>query len=277
MGTKEISMRLIAATALFALTLAVAGIALAAAGQHGNLKMTTTVDMGANAPAGMEGMDEPQVMLGEVWLTENRMRMDIDTGMGQKMITIMDLTANEMYSLDPMTKTAWRHDLKAYQEMAGSMGGDFMNPSSMFNDWESYIAMLEGLEWVSYEELGEKTINSHLCKGLGYTVDTEAMMAEFEEADAPGGEMMGTMGDYSGEIWYSDNVQMMPVYMVSHMEMMGMKMDMNWELTDVDAWTPTDSTFAIPEGYKVEDMNMDAPFGAAEGSEGGEAAPAPAA
>jgi len=270
-------MRFLTAVAAIAMTLAVAGTALAADGQHGNLKMTTTIDMGANAPAGMAQMDEPQVMLGEVWLTDQRMRMDIDTGMGQKMITIMDLEANEMYSLDPMTKTAWRHDLAAYQEMASSMGGDFMNPSSMFNDWDSYVKMLEGLEWVSYEELGEKTINSHPCKGLGYTVDTKAMMADLDTSEVPGGEMMNTMGDYSGEIWYSDNVKMMPIYMVSHMEMMGMKMDLNWELTDVEAWIPTDSTFAIPEGYKVEDLNMDAPFGVTEGSEGSEAAPAPAA
>jgi len=271
-------MRIFSILAVFVLVLAAAGTALAADGQHGNVQITTTMDMGENAPAGMEGMedmDTTQTMLGEVWLTENRMRMDIDTGMGQKMITIMNLDANEMYMLDPTIMTAWYQDLKAYQEMAGSMGGDFMNPSSMFNDWDSYIEMLDSFEWVSYEELGEKTINGHPCKGLGYTVDTKAMMASMGDAEVPGGDMMASMGDYSGEIWYSDNVKMMPIQMISHMEMMGMKMDMNWELTDVEAWTPTDSTFAIPEGYTVEEMPMGPGFEGAEEEEG--VAPAPAA
>jgi len=43
----------------------------------------------------------------------------------------------------------------------------------------------------------------------------------------------------------------------------------------VEAWTPTDSTFAIPEGYTVEEMPMGPGFEGAEEEEG--VAPAPAA
>lgn len=270
-------MRYLAAIAAASLTMVIAGVALAEEGQHGNLKMTTTFEMSESAPSEMAGMDEPMVMLGEVWLTEARMRMDMDSGMGYKQITIMDLNANEMYTLDPTTKTAYRIDVGEYQEMAGAFGGDFTNPANMFKDWDSYVEMLEQIPGLTYEELGEKTINGQQCKGLSFVLDMAKMMENVDTAEMPGGEMMGTMGDYTGEFWFSEAVRMMPVYMTGRMDMMGMKMDMRWELLDVEPWIATDDVFAIPEGYTVTDFSSAFPMPGEEESNGEEAAPAPAA
>ena len=248
--------------------------AIAAEGHHGNLTMTTSFELGEDAPPEMAGMDEPMTMLGEVWLAETRMRMDLDTGMGYEAITILDLDANEMYTLDASQKKALRHDLSEYQEMSKTFGGDIMNPSNMFNDWDSYLEMLDQMPGVTYDLLGEKSINGQPCRGVSFAMDMAEMMKNVDTEGVPGGEMMGMMGDYTGEIWFSENVKMMPIQMTAQMDMMGMPMSMVWELKDIEAWTVTDSTFAIPEGYTVEDFEM--PFPLEEEAAGEEAADEPA-
>ncbi len=243
-------------------------VAIAEDGTHATLTMTTKIDMGDMLPPEMAGdnANEPMVMGGDLWLTENKMRMELDLSTVSAMgptgpsITIMDLEENVMYLLDPDTKTAMRHNLTQYQEMAGGFGDDIMNPASMFQGFDGYLDSLDGMPGVEYTVLDAKTISGFMCKGLSYTVDMEKMMEDMDTSEIPGGEMMGTMGDMSGVIWFSEDVGMMPVAMKTQMDMMGMAMAMDWLLTDIEAWSATDSTFAIPEGYTVEDFDMESQF-----------------
>jgi hypothetical protein len=237
-------------------------MAIAEDGTHATLTMTTKIDMGEMLPPEMAGEDpsEPMVMNGELWLTDNRMRMDIDVGYGPPQVTIIDLEENAMYTIDNEAKTALRHDLSQYQEAYGSIGGDFMSPANMFTGWDAYLESIQGTPGVEYTELGVKQISGFTCKGISFTVDTAKLMEDVDTSEIPGGGMIGALGDYSGETWFSEEVGMMPVAMNTQMDMMGMAMEMDWLLTDIEAWSATDSTFAIPEGYTVEDFDMESMF-----------------
>lgn len=244
--------------ALIAAMLSVSA-AFAAEGHRATLTMTSTIDMGDMVPPEAAGQDPsgPTVINGELWLTDNRMRMDIDIGYVSPQITILDLEENAMYTLDPNTKTAQRHDLGQYQEAYGGLSGDFMSPANMFTGWDAYLESIQGTPGVEYTELGAKEISGFSCNGISFTVDTAKLMENVDTSEMPGGGMMGALGDYSGETWFSEEVGMMPVSMKTQMDMMGMAMEMDWLLTDIEAWSATDSTFAIPEGYTVEDFDME--------------------
>ncbi len=150
-----------------------------------------------------------------------------------------------------------------------------MQPDRMIRDYQSMISSLQETEGMQVTELAPATINGVSVKGVSFIMDMQAMMAGMEgmegmpdmsalfgddsgdSADAEGMEgmeelggllagIMAMMGDISGELWFSDELDVM---MRMNMSLMGMSTTM--ELDSIFNWEDDGDTFAVPDDYEI--------------------------
>ncbi|MCB1217628.1 hypothetical protein KDL44_09550 [bacterium] len=151
-----------------------------------------------------------------------------------------------------------------------------MQPDSMIRNYDRMVADLREQEGVTVSELSPTMINGVAVKGVAFTMDMQSMMQGLEGMEGmeglnelfsmgdgePAGDMEGMegledfgglltgilsmMGDMSGELWWSDELDIM---MRMDMSIMGMHTSM--ELDSIFDWQDDGGTFSVPDEYEL--------------------------
>ncbi len=250
---------------LVVLSMLMQGLAYAATGHKAEL--TTTVEFGEEmmamfeamaamggeeGGAAMEGM-EPVIVTQTVYWSEAGMRMDTITEAGVDATVIYDYANNATYSFNSIEPVATKMAIEGLGADMGMGGPDAMG---LFLDWESAIAGMQGQPNMVVNELAEKTIGGLLCRGMSFSLDMEALMAEHGGSDS-GAEagmamgMMGALGGVGGEVWVNEGLGF-PVLV----EITAMGSTVSMTLGNVEEWVVNDAMLAVPEGYEIKEFEM---------------------
>ena len=210
--------------------------------------------MMAESGGGQAGMASmvPEPMTGEMWWTDNNVRMDmvLPDMMSEEdfssLIMLVDLPGKVMYMLNPTLMEAMEINLSDAGEGsgAGMMG---MNPTEMTTNWMSNIDQLKNQPGTTVNELGKASVDGYSCLHYSFDVDPSQL-----EEPMPGDDegLAGMLGAFGGEVWVVEETGV-PIKLTTSI----MGMDMTYKLTGLQAWTPTDSFFDVPEGYTILTMD----------------------
>ncbi|MCB1186831.1 hypothetical protein KDL29_06650 [bacterium] len=155
-----------------------------------------------------------------------------------------------------------------------------MSPDRMIRDYNQMIKQLRETEGMQVIELPGKVINGIPVKGISFIMDTQALLGSMDGMagmpdlsglmemggangdGAAAGDMEGMegmeelgglltgilsmLGNIEGEMWYSDEVDIM---MAMDMSVMGITTSM--ELDSLFNWEDNGSTFVVPDDYEL--------------------------
>lgn len=243
------------------------GLAYAATGHKAQL--ATTVEFGEEMIAMIEAMAsmgsdeghaameemEPVEVIQTVYWSEAGMRMETAAEAGVEATVIYDYVNGLMYQFTSAEPVATKMEIEGMAgDGAHGMGGP--DAMGMFLDWESAISGMQDQEHMIVNELAERTVAGLPCRGVSFTMDIEALMAEHSDSATEGEAgmamgMMGAMGNIGGEVWVNEGLGF-PVLV----EITAMGSTVSMAMSQVEEWVVNEAMLAVPDGYEIKEFEM---------------------